>query len=654
MIDQALNLLLRHTVLLSLAVLLLALLRPLLLRGLGASAVYLAWLLVPLMTLSPSLPQLPQQHLTLFAKAAPPLLVSVVASQSAPAPAPAAPAPHDPFPPPARVGALALWLAGALALGLLLAWRQRRFTARLCADGQDLLRAPAGSSPALLGIWRPRLVLPQDFEERFDADERRLILAHEAVHARRRDNAWNLLAAALLALQWFNPLAWWALGRMRADQELACDATVLNQLGEEDMSMMKRYLGALLKSCPAQRMPVLANGWGHQHPLLERARLLGRHRRSAGRRRLGTLAALALCAGVTVLARAAQPDAPPAMSTGAGLGVVLHLDAQPDRQDARHSELRLELPAPGSVPDALDKRVNLPQGDWCLGLLPHGIPGGAVRPLAQLMDARCQTALTDWVAVPVGRGRYSLSARLGQQDLLVRVGLEWVDPKDPRIPEEMQREARDLAASSARQQAQLEQQRAKLAAAAARQRTDGTAALPAPRHAPPAPAPAPAPVPAPSSMPAPASLAAPAPAASAAPLPAPAPIRLALDLEVIERSEASSRKLQAKPVLLLKPGSVGTVRLPMHRTSAQGKPSEGEADDTLELQLSARDLGEGLLMIESQLRLVGANRLLASPWLRVREGERARIETGQSVGSDVQPFIRLDLVATRDPAPQQP
>ena len=638
LLHQALQLLWRHTLLCSAAVLLMALLRPMLLRLLGASATYLAWALVPLLSLSPWLPELLPQHELA------PIIAAAPLAQALPNATPATTVTPEPgstaLAPPLLLG---LWVFGALALALLMARRQRHFTAGLRAAEEGGLLGPAGSSPALVGLWRPRLVLPEDFTARFDVEEQELVLAHEAVHARRRDNAWNLLATALLALQWFNPLAWWALSRMRADQELACDAAVLNQLGEKNMpTMMKAYLGALLKSCPAQRMPVLANGWAHQHPLLERARLLGRHRRSALRRRLGGFAALALCTGAALLARAAQPDAPAATTAGAGLGVILHLDAQPDRQDARHSQLQLELPAPGVASEALGKRMNLPQGDWCLGLLPHGIPGGTARPLAQLMDARCQTALTDWVAVPVGHGRYSLSARLGQQELLVRVGLEWVDPKDPRIPAEMQREAKELAAGSARQQAQLEQQRAQLAAAAARQRRSGAAATPATRDA--------APVSTPSSVATSAPVATPAPAASTAALPAAVPIRLALDLEVTERSETSSRRLQAKPVLLLAPGAVGTMRLPMHRISAQGKPAEGEADDTLELQLSARELGEGLLMIESQLRLSGSDRLLASPRLRVREGERARIETTQPTG----PQIRLDLVATRDQAPQQP
>ncbi|HHX83571.1 MAG TPA: M56 family metallopeptidase, partial [Pseudomonadaceae bacterium] len=67
------------------------------------------------------------------------------------------------------------------------------------------IRTIAGlGSPALYGVLRPQLLLPADFELRYNASQRSLILAHEAVHYRRRDNLWNLLACSLRLLFWFN------------------------------------------------------------------------------------------------------------------------------------------------------------------------------------------------------------------------------------------------------------------------------------------------------------------------------------------------------------------------------------------------------------------------------------------------------------------
>ena len=41
----------------------------------------------------------------------------------------------------------------------------------------------------------------------------------------------NWVALAVLALHWFNPLAWYAFRAFRADQEMANDARVLARLG---------------------------------------------------------------------------------------------------------------------------------------------------------------------------------------------------------------------------------------------------------------------------------------------------------------------------------------------------------------------------------------------------------------------------------------
>ncbi|MGD3580303.1 M56 family metallopeptidase, partial [Xanthomonas citri pv. citri] len=41
--------------------------------------------------------------------------------------------------------------------------------------------------PVSVGLWRPRIVLPMDFDTRYSAAERTLILAHERLHLRRGD-----------------------------------------------------------------------------------------------------------------------------------------------------------------------------------------------------------------------------------------------------------------------------------------------------------------------------------------------------------------------------------------------------------------------------------------------------------------------------------
>ena len=86
-------------------------------------------------------------------------------------------------------------------------------------------------SPMTWGILSPRLLLP--VESRTWSQERKLnALMHEMVHIRRLDAAHDLLSAFVVALNWFNPLAWMMRAELKAQREASCDAEVL-QLGAQ-------------------------------------------------------------------------------------------------------------------------------------------------------------------------------------------------------------------------------------------------------------------------------------------------------------------------------------------------------------------------------------------------------------------------------------
>jgi len=141
----------------------------------------------------------------------------------------------------------------------------------------------------LLGAWRPRIVLPSDFETRYSGAERALILAHERAHLRRNDALTNAIACGLVCVFWFNPLAYWAWNRFRFDQEVACDATVLRQAKVS----RRRYARALART-HLTSSGAIAFGWRGRHPLIERIAILRRPAPSRTRRRIGYALALVL------------------------------------------------------------------------------------------------------------------------------------------------------------------------------------------------------------------------------------------------------------------------------------------------------------------------------------------------------------------------
>jgi len=102
------------------------------------------------------------------------------------------------------------------------------------------------SSPAVFGLFRRRLLLPETALRQLNDEELRMIFLHEMAHVRRRDVLLNHVLMAVQFLHWFNPLVWLALHRLRADRELVCDAMVMERVRPEERLGYGRVLLKLM------------------------------------------------------------------------------------------------------------------------------------------------------------------------------------------------------------------------------------------------------------------------------------------------------------------------------------------------------------------------------------------------------------------------
>jgi len=289
-------------------------LRRLVARRFGVGAGYLCWLAVPVALAAGALPR-PE-----VGGGLPRIAVARVLPDWAQASAPIEHVAATSLAP----WIAAAWLAGAGLLAASMAIRQRRFAALLRPGaGGARARLPAGAGPAVVGLLRPRIALPADFEARHPHAERRLMLRHERVHLARGDNRWNLLAAALLVVHWFNPLAWIAWRCVRADQELSCDAAVLLRAAP---GAWRAYADALLKVQGVSQWPPLSSSWQSFHPLVERVRMLPLHRLPVSRQRTGRRIALAAIVLAGLAGHALRSTAHEAAVTGQQPSVMMAIE----------------------------------------------------------------------------------------------------------------------------------------------------------------------------------------------------------------------------------------------------------------------------------------------------------------------------------------
>ncbi len=94
-----------------------------------------------------------------------------------------------------------------------------------------LAHCKAVRSPQLLGVFRPTLLLPADFD-RLSPAQQLLVLTHERTHLRRCDVLFKGFLLVLTAFYWFHPLMWAMLLLTQQDMECTCDEAVLDRCGE--------------------------------------------------------------------------------------------------------------------------------------------------------------------------------------------------------------------------------------------------------------------------------------------------------------------------------------------------------------------------------------------------------------------------------------
>lgn len=106
-----------------------------------------------------------------------------------------------------------------------------------------LLVTTSRIGPAVIGLLRPLIVLPEVVVSRKRPEDLEAILAHELIHVRRGDLWLGMLQVCAKAAWWFYPLVWWVSRLSTREAERCCDEEVIGELGCDP----KRYARSLLE-----------------------------------------------------------------------------------------------------------------------------------------------------------------------------------------------------------------------------------------------------------------------------------------------------------------------------------------------------------------------------------------------------------------------
>lgn len=87
------------------------------------------------------------------------------------------------------------------------------------------------SSPVVVGILRPMILLPPSLICGLDPIQLVAILSHEMAHIRRYDLLFNLVQRVIESLFFFHPIVWWLGRRVSIERESCCDDVAASYVG---------------------------------------------------------------------------------------------------------------------------------------------------------------------------------------------------------------------------------------------------------------------------------------------------------------------------------------------------------------------------------------------------------------------------------------
>ncbi len=223
------------------------------------------------------------------------------------------------------LGLLAVYLVGAIGLGIVVMRRLRRLRRVLAASTATTalhgvsVHAHADAGPMVVGLRRPTIVVPNALLESTETEVLDAVLRHELAHVRHRDGVSALAMALLCAIAWPLVPVWIAVARVRLLMELRADAAAVRACAPPAVRGYRR----LLLDLAQQRWPahVLAPGLDPVAALRARLGAMATRPRAPWLLQLAFVGPLAITL-LVVAGRRTDPGVPDAVAADATVPVA--------------------------------------------------------------------------------------------------------------------------------------------------------------------------------------------------------------------------------------------------------------------------------------------------------------------------------------------
>lgn len=114
------------------------------------------------------------------------------------------------------------------------------------------LESPIASVPAVVGYFKPVVILPLGIVMKIPSDQLEAVISHELAHIARNDFLHNLIQSIIEIVYFFNPSVIWISRMIRRERENACDDLAVKQCKDPALLARGLYSLGLLNS----EMPV--------------------------------------------------------------------------------------------------------------------------------------------------------------------------------------------------------------------------------------------------------------------------------------------------------------------------------------------------------------------------------------------------------------